>query len=118
VEHLSGQKVVFDDVLLEITSPETAVIVQEAHYDPWGLELAGIGYNAPGNAEHSWKFNGGVERTVNFGLSWDWPSATRAAPACTTRSSGGSWPWTPGRPGGPGKLDALPLRVQQPGKVQ
>jgi RHS repeat-associated protein len=53
-----------------------AVVVQEVHrrrpvYDPWGLELAGIGYNAPGNAEHSWKFNGGVERTVDFGLSWD-----------------------------------------------
>jgi RHS repeat-associated protein len=48
-----------------------AIVVQETHYDPWGLELAGLDFNAPGNAEHRFKYNGGVERTVDFGLSWD-----------------------------------------------
>jgi RHS repeat-associated protein len=48
-----------------------AIVVQETHYDPWGLELAGIGYNAGGNPEHRWKFNGGVERLGDFGLHWD-----------------------------------------------
>jgi RHS repeat-associated protein len=71
VEHLSGQKVVFDDILLEIGTPETAIIVQEEHYYGFGLGMAGLDYNAPGNAEHRFKFNGGVERTVDFGLSWD-----------------------------------------------
>jgi RHS repeat-associated protein len=33
--------------------------------------MAGLDYNAPGNAEHRFKYNGGVERTVDFGLSWD-----------------------------------------------
>jgi RHS repeat-associated protein len=71
VENLSLQAVWFDDLEIAAGGQPVAVVVQETHYDPWGLELAGIGYNAPGNAEHRWKFNGGVERTVDFGLSWD-----------------------------------------------
>jgi RHS repeat-associated protein len=48
-----------------------AVVVQETHYDPWGLELAGIGYVADPAKEHRWKYNGGVERLGDFGLHWD-----------------------------------------------
>jgi RHS repeat-associated protein len=49
----------------------TALVVQEAHYDPWGLELAPLGYNAPQNAEDRFKFNGGSERETGLGLHWD-----------------------------------------------
>jgi RHS repeat-associated protein len=74
VEHLSGQKVVFDDVLLEIASPETAVIVQEEHrrravYYGFGLGMAGLDYNAPGNQEHRYTYNG-KEKQDQFGLGW------------------------------------------------
>jgi RHS repeat-associated protein len=51
-----------------------AVVVQEVHhrravYDPWGLELAGIGYNASGNPEHKFTYNG-KEKQDQFGLGW------------------------------------------------
>ncbi len=78
MENLSSQETWFDDLEIAAGGQPVALVVQETHrrravYDPWGLELAGIGrgnafYNAPGNAEHRWKtarlrFNGGVERT-------------------------------------------------------
>jgi RHS repeat-associated protein len=71
VENLAGVPVWFDDLEIATGALPVAVVVQETHYDPWGLELSGIGYNAPGNVEHRWKFNGGVERTSDFGLNWD-----------------------------------------------
>jgi RHS repeat-associated protein len=69
VEHLSGQKVVFDDILLEIGTPEMAIIVQEEHYYGFGLGMAGLDYNAPGNAEHRYTYNG-KEEVPDFGLGW------------------------------------------------
>jgi RHS repeat-associated protein len=71
VENLSSQAVWFDDLEIATGALPVAIVVQETHYDPWGLELAGIGYNASGNPEHRWKFNGGVERMADFGLHWD-----------------------------------------------
>ncbi len=68
-EHLGGQKVVFDDVLLEIANPETALIVQEEHYYGFGLGMAGLDFNAPGNAEHRYTYNG-KEEVPDFGLGW------------------------------------------------
>jgi RHS repeat-associated protein len=38
-------------------------------YDPWGLELAGIGYNASGNPEHKFTYNG-KEKQSELGLNW------------------------------------------------
>jgi RHS repeat-associated protein len=46
-----------------------AVVVQETHYDPWGLELAGIGYVADPTKEHKWTYNG-KEKQDQFGLGW------------------------------------------------
>ncbi len=71
VENLAGVPVWFDDLEIQTGALPVAVVVQETHYDPWGLELAGIGYNASGNPEHRWKYNGGVERLGDFGLGWD-----------------------------------------------
>ncbi len=69
VENLSSQAVWFDDLEIQTGALPTALVVQETHYDPWGLELAGIGYNASGNAEHGFKFQG-KELVGDFGLGW------------------------------------------------
>jgi RHS repeat-associated protein len=55
--------------LLEITNPETALIVQEEHYYGFGLGMAGLDFNAPGNAEHRYTYNG-KEEVPDFGLGW------------------------------------------------
>jgi RHS repeat-associated protein len=46
-----------------------AVVVQETHYDPWGLELAGIGYLADPAKESKFTYNG-KEKQDQFGLGW------------------------------------------------
>ncbi len=69
VENLSSQAVWFDDLEIATGALPTALVVQEAHYDPWGLELAGIGYNASGNPEHRWKFQE-QESMGDWGLNW------------------------------------------------
>ncbi len=69
VENLAGVPVWFDDLEIQAGALPVAVVVQETHYDPWGLELAGIGYNASGNPEHDFKFQG-KELVGDFGLGW------------------------------------------------
>ncbi len=69
VENLSGVPVWFDDLEIAAGGQPVAVVVQEVHYDPWGLELAGVGYNAGGNPEHDFKFQG-KELVGDFGLGW------------------------------------------------
>jgi RHS repeat-associated protein len=54
---------------LEIGAPETALIVQEEHYYGYGLGMAGLDFNAPGNAEHRYTYNG-KEEVPDFGLGW------------------------------------------------
>jgi RHS repeat-associated protein len=46
-----------------------AIVVQEAHYDPWGLELAGVGYVADPARESKFTYNG-KEKQDQFGLGW------------------------------------------------
>jgi RHS repeat-associated protein len=46
-----------------------AIVVQETHYDPWGLELAGIGYVADPAKESKFTYNG-KEKQDQFGLGW------------------------------------------------
>jgi len=60
----SNVDVWFDD--LSITHTE-ALIVQENHYDPWGLNLAGI--ETQGQPDHKFQYNG-IEKEEAFGLSW------------------------------------------------
>ncbi len=60
----ADQNVWFDDFKVTFT-PQ--LIVQENHYYPFGLELAGI--NKLTKPEHRWKFSG-VENENNFGLNW------------------------------------------------
>ncbi len=54
----------FDDIEIKHTQD---LIVQENHYDPWGLELAGI--QKAGTHDDKWKFQG-KEQVSDVGLNW------------------------------------------------
>ncbi len=69
MENLSSQAVWFDDLEIATGALPTALVVQETHYDPWGLELSGIGYVAEASKEHDFKFQS-KELVGDFGLGW------------------------------------------------
>ncbi|MFO7825205.1 MAG: RHS repeat-associated core domain-containing protein [Cyclobacterium sp.] len=51
----TAENVWFDDFTVETTlSP----VIQETHYDPWGLELTGLGYQREGVKENRYLYNG------------------------------------------------------------
>lgn len=54
----------FDDISVTVAEPE---LVQENHYDPWGLNLAGI--EKQGNPDHRFQYNG-KEKQTELGLEW------------------------------------------------
>ncbi len=64
VANESEKNVWFDDI--EITHTQD-LIVQETHYDPWGLELVGVGKT--GNPEDDWQFQG-KEFIADNDLDW------------------------------------------------
>ncbi len=45
----------FENFSIQSTSP---FIVQETHYDPWGLELTGLGFQAGGVKVNRYLYNG------------------------------------------------------------
>ncbi|WP_202923364.1 DUF6443 domain-containing protein [Pontibacter pudoricolor] len=59
----SAEDVYFDDMSISSTS----LNVQENHYDPWGLNLAGI--EQQGAPDHKFQYNG-KERQTELGLNW------------------------------------------------
>jgi|GEM_PF-3679443 len=60
----SNVDVWFDDLAISHTE---ALIVQENHYDPWGLNLAGI--ETKGQPDHKFQYNG-KEKQSELGLNW------------------------------------------------
>lgn len=60
----SDKPVWFDNVDIDVNPTLT---YQETHYDPWGLELTGIG--EVGNPEHRYKFQG-KESITDLSLFW------------------------------------------------
>jgi len=64
VANESDKAVWFDDLEIKHTP---ALIVQENHYDPWGLNLAGI--EKQGQPDHKWKFLS-REQQEELGLGW------------------------------------------------
>ncbi|MDN3689144.1 DUF6443 domain-containing protein [Cyclobacterium jeungdonense] len=46
----------FDDFRVQTLSP---LVVQEDHYDPWGLELSGLEYREEDREKNNYKFNAG-----------------------------------------------------------
>ncbi len=69
MENLASQAVWFDDLEIATGALPVAAVVQETHYDPWGLELAGIGYIADPTKESKFTYNG-KEKQDQFGLGW------------------------------------------------
>ncbi|MDJ1505196.1 LamG-like jellyroll fold domain-containing protein [Xanthocytophaga agilis] len=60
----SVKPVWFDDMKISYSRD---LIVQENHYDPWGLNLAGI--ETQGSPNHEFQFSG-KEKEDEFGLNW------------------------------------------------
>jgi RHS repeat-associated protein len=61
----SGQEVFFDDLTIR---KDPALIVQENHYDPWGMNLVGI--EKQGRPNHKFQYNG-KEKQEELGLHWN-----------------------------------------------
>jgi RHS repeat-associated protein len=59
----SGQEVFFDDINIR---KDPALIVQENHYDPWGMNLVGI--EKQGRPDHKFQYNG-IEKQEEFSLN-------------------------------------------------
>lgn len=51
----TSEDVWFDDFSVMTTEP---LLIQETHYDPWGLELKGLGYQYGGLNENKYLYNG------------------------------------------------------------
>jgi RHS repeat-associated protein len=51
----TAEDVWFDDFSISRTS---SIVIQETHYDPWGLELTGLGYQNGGVKENKYLYNG------------------------------------------------------------
>ena len=63
----SAADVFFDDITVE---HRQGLLVQENHYDPYGLDLAGLSHSSPGLKslnQYSWN---GKEKQAEFGLNW------------------------------------------------
>ena len=64
VANESAAPVWFDDLSVTV---QGSLIVQENHYSPWGLNLAGI--EKQGNPDHKFQYNG-KEKQEELGLNW------------------------------------------------
>ncbi|RZS98014.1 DUF6443 domain-containing protein [Cecembia calidifontis] len=51
----TSENVWYDNFSIQSTGP---IIVQETHYDPWGVELQGLGYQEPGIKVNKYLYNG------------------------------------------------------------
>ena len=60
----SQEEAWFDDMSITLTEP---MLVQENHYDPWGLNLVGI--EKQGTPDHKYQYNG-KEKQTELGLNW------------------------------------------------
>ncbi|AKD02114.1 hypothetical protein PKOR_01870 [Pontibacter korlensis] len=60
----SAEEAWFDDMSVAVAGP---MLVQENHYDPWGLNLAGI--EKQGAPDHKFQYNG-KEKQTELGLNW------------------------------------------------
>ena len=65
----TNEDVWFDDFMVMSTS---SIVVQETHYDPWGLELTGLGFQAEGIKVNKYLYNGGslLVDELNLGMYW------------------------------------------------
>ena len=74
IDNSSSDKVYFDEFIIERTEAAVAVVVQENHYYPFGMNMKGIeeldSQSLDGNDEHRFQYNG-KEKEESFGLYWN-----------------------------------------------
>ena len=73
IDNSSSDKVYFDEFIIERTEATVAVVVQENHYYPFGMNMKGIEeldiQSLDGTDEHRFQYNG-KEKEESFGLNW------------------------------------------------
>ena len=74
IDNSSSDKVYFDNFEIERTEATVAVVVQENHYYPFGMNMKGIEeldlQSIEGDDEHRFQYNG-KEKEESFGLHWN-----------------------------------------------
>ena len=74
IDNSSSDKVYFDNFEIERTEATVAVVVQENHYYPFGMNMKGIEeldlQSIEGDDEHRFQYNG-KEKEESFGLYWN-----------------------------------------------
>ena len=73
IDNSSADKVYFDEFIIERTEATVAVVVQENHYYPFGMNMKGIEeldlQSLDSKDEHRFQYNG-KEKEESFGLNW------------------------------------------------
>ena len=73
IDNSSSDKVYFDEFIIERTEATVAVVVQENHYYPFGMNMKGIEeldlQSLNSKDEHRFQYNG-KEKEESFGLNW------------------------------------------------
>ena len=73
IDNASADEVYFDDLKIERTEATRAVVVQENHYYPFGMNMKGIEeldlQSLNSTDEHRFQYNG-KEKEESFGLNW------------------------------------------------
>ena len=74
IDNSSSDKVYFDEFIIERTEATVAVVVQENHYYPFGMNMRGIEeldlQSLDSKDEHRFQYNG-KEKEESFGLYWN-----------------------------------------------
>ncbi|SFF51945.1 RHS repeat-associated core domain-containing protein [Thermoflexibacter ruber] len=71
MKYEGGTEVYFDDLKIELSAVPVAMVVQENHYYPFGLNMKGLDYTAPNpNTENKFTFNGQTEKETKLNLHW------------------------------------------------
>ncbi len=67
----SEKEVLFDELNVTVYGTERATIIQENHYEPFGMTLKGLDYVLEEKQKNKFLYNGGVERQDELDLYWD-----------------------------------------------
>ncbi|WP_177217513.1 RHS repeat domain-containing protein [Thermoflexibacter ruber] len=70
MKYEGGTEVYFDDLKIELSAVPVAMVVQENHYYPFGLNMKGLDYVQTVNQENKFTFNGQTEKETKLNLHW------------------------------------------------
>ncbi len=71
LKNTSDLPVLFDNLELKVYGTEKAIIIQENHYEPYGMTLKGLDYVINPAQKNQFLYNDGTEREESMGLEWD-----------------------------------------------